>query len=644
MKLLLKAALRARTHLTLFLVTLATLIGLTIANQTEMLTLGVISDTGTDFFALFASKDEKGKPNEHVTYEELQQRWNKLDREKRGVITKEDTQSFMIKKKGVNPLKRLIFQIKRYFHLEKNLKAFVILLGIVALNKALFLFFSRYTTQKLSVLVSRDLRQQYFDHIQHQPMSFFQKYNIGTLSSRVSGDSNQIATAINSLINNYIHGPFTILSTLAVCFYMSWQLSMVIFLGLPLIAFPVIFVTKKVKKITRQLQRNQERFTSVLIDFLAGIQTVKVFAMEAFSFKKYKEQNDQMSKLEVKTAKYDLLTRPILHTITTFCLATVLIVGLHVLEMKFSELVVFIGLLHLFYEPVKKFAEENSNIQKGVVAAERMSEVLLLKPKILDHPSASHLSHFTQALEFKNVWFRYEEEWVLKDLSFTVNKGETVALVGGTGAGKSTIVQLIPRLYDILKGDICVDGKSIRELTQKSLREQIAFVPQKPFLFYDTIAANIAYGQPFSHEEIIQAAKKAHAHEFIECLPQNYHTMLAETGKNFSGGQQQRLAIARALVKNAPILILDEATSSLDAISENKIKMAIEELHGEVTQILIAHRLSTIEYADRIIYIEEGQKVDEGSKEELLERCSPFRVLWQTHFNSQSPAEPVCSK
>lgn len=642
MKLLLTAALRARTHLALLLVTLATLIGLTIANQTEMLTLGVISDTGTDFFALFASKDEKGKPNEYVTYQELQDRWNKVDQEKRGVITKEDTQSFMIKKKGVNPLKRLIFQIKRYFHLEKNLKAFIILLGIVALNKAIFLFFSRYTTQKLSVLVSRDLRQQYFENIQHQPMSFFQKYNIGTLSSRVSGDSNQIATAINSLINNYIHGPFTILSTLAVCFYMSWQLSMVIFLGLPLIAFPVIFVTRKVKKITRQLQRNQERFTSVLIDFLAGIQTVKVFAMEAFSFKKYKEQNDQMSKLEIKTAKYDLLTRPILHTITTFCLATVLIVGLHVLEMKFSELIVFIGLLHLFYEPVKKFAEENSNIQKGVVAAERMAEVLHLKPKILDHPSASHLGHFTRALEFKNVWFRYEEEWVLKDLSFTINKGETVALVGGTGAGKSTIVQLIPRLYDVQKGDICVDGKSIRELTQKSLREQIAFVPQKPFLFYDTIAANIAYGQSFSHDEIVQAAKKAHAHEFIDCLPQNYHTMLAETGKNFSGGQQQRLAIARALVKNAPILILDEATSSLDAISENNIKMAIEELHGEVTQILIAHRLSTIEYADKIIYIEDGQKVDEGSKEELLERCAPFRLLWQTHFNSQSSAEPAC--
>lgn len=643
MKLLLKAALRVRRHLSLFFITLAALIGLTLANQMEMFTLGVLSDTGADFFSLFASKNEKGEQNDHVSFEDVKEKWNKIDREKQGVITKDDAQSFMIKKTGSNPLKRVMYQIKRHFHLEQNLKAFIILLCMVALNKALFLFFSRYSTHKLSILISRDLRQQYFDHLQHQPMSFFQKYNIGTLSSRVSGDSNQIANSINSFMTNYIHAPFTIISTLIVCFYMSWQLSMVIFLGLPMIVFPVVFVTRKVKRITRQLQRNQERFTSVLIDFLAGIQTVKIFAMEAFSFKKYKEQNDQMAKLETKTAKYDLLTRPVLHTITTLCLATVIIVGLHILEMKISELVVFVGLLHLFYEPVKKFAEENSNIQKGIVAAERLYEVLNLKPQIIDRPGAVKLEGFKKALEFKNVWFRYEERWILKDLSFSVNKGETVALVGATGVGKSTIVQLIPRLYDIQKGEVLIDGKPLQDYTQKSLREQIAFVPQKPFLFYDTIAANIAYGNPFSREEIMQAAKKAHAHEFIKDLPSAYDTMLAETGKNFSGGQQQRLAIARALVKKAPILILDEATSSLDAISESNIKMAIKELHGEITQILIAHRLSTIEYADRIIYLENGQKIAEGSQEELLDICPPFRLLWETNFRSEKQLEPVLS-
>ncbi|MCB1110048.1 MAG: ABC transporter ATP-binding protein [Chlamydiia bacterium] len=635
MKLLLKAALRVHRHLSLFIVTFGALIGLTVASQMEMFTLGVISDTGADFFALFASKDKNGEQKDYVTKEDIKENWKKIDREHSGKITKDDAQTFMIKKTGNNPLKRVMYQIKRHLHFDQNLKAFVTLLLLVAVVKALFLFFSRYTTQILSIRISRDLRQQYFDHLQHQPMSFFQKYNIGTLSSRVAGDANQIASSINSFLINYIQAPFTILSTLIACFWMSWQLSLVIFFGLPLVVMPVVFVTRKVKRITRQLQKNQERFTSVLIDFLAGIQTVKVFAMEAFSFKKYQEQNVQMAKLESKTAKYDLLTRPILHTITTVCLATVILVGLHILEMRISELVVFAGLLHLFYEPVKKFAEENSNIQKGVVAAERMYEVLNLKPQIVDHPQAIHMSGFQSVLEFDNVWFKYDDRWVLKGLSFSVNKGETIALVGGTGVGKSTIVQLIPRLYDIQKGEIRVDGKPIQDYTQKSLREQIAFVPQKPFLFYDTIAANIAYGKPFSKDEIIHAAKKAHAHEFIKDLPQTYDTMLAETGKNFSGGQQQRLAIARALVKNAPILILDEATSSLDAVSENKIKMAIKELHGEITQILIAHRLSTIEYADRIIYLEGGQKVAEGTKEELLATCAPFKLLWETNFRSQ---------
>jgi len=639
MKLLLKAALRVRRHFTLIFVTFATLIGLTLANQTEMFTLGVLSDSGSDFFSLFGSKDEKGAMQGSVSYDEMQKKWKQIDPENKGLITKKDAAEHLMKQKDTNPLKKIMFKFKELFHIEQGIKAFLILLIIIALFKASFLFLSRYMTQLISIRVSRDLRQHYFDHIQQLPMSFYQKYNIGTIASRVGGDSNQIATSLNSLITNYIYAPFTILTTLCICFYMSWQLSMVIFLGLPLIVLPVIFVTRKVKRITRQLQRNQEKFTSVLIDFLSGIQTVKVFAMELFSFKKYKEQNDRMAKLEGKTAKYDLLTRPILHTITTICLATVIIVGIHVLNMRMSELVVFVGLLHLFYEPVKKFAEENSNIQKGAVAAERLFEVLNIKPQIFDHPTAVELSTFQHELEFDRVWFRYEDNWILKNLSFKVKKGETIALVGGTGVGKSTIVQLIPRLYEVQKGEIRLDGKPVNAYTQKSLREQISFVPQKPFLFFDTIAANIAYGMPYTQDEIIHAAKKAHAHEFIELLPEAYNTMLAETGKNFSGGQQQRLAIARALVKNAPILILDEATSSLDAISEHKIKMAINELHGEVTQIIIAHRLSTIEHADRIIYLESGQKVAEGTKDELLMSCPPFRHLWETNFHSQTKTQ-----
>ena len=632
MRLLLQIIFRVKRYIVLLFITLFTLVGSTISDQMEAFSFGVLSDVGADFFLLFASKNDRGEQRDHVAFKEVEEKWNQIDRDHQGVITKDDARAFILQRSNANFLKRVMYYIKSKLHLEHNFKIFIILLCIVALNKAIFLFFSRYTMQKLAISVCRDLREQYFEHLQHQSMSFFQIYNIGTLSSRISNDAFQIAASVNSCIKNYIHAPFIIISTLIFCIYVSWQLSMVIFLGFPLILLPTILITRKIKRITRQLQRNQEHFLEVLIDFLSGIQTIKVFVMEIFSYKKYKERNDKMAKLEAKTAKYDLLTRPLLHVIKFACLTFVMVLGLYVLRMRLSELLVFIGLLLLFYEPVKKFLDEHANIQKGVVAAERMYEVLNARPQVFDHAFAVNLKEFKKAITFKDVWFRYEEAWILKELNFTIKRGESVAIVGRAGVGKSTIAQLIPRLYDVQCGEILIDDKPIQRYTQQSLREQIAFVPQKPFLFYDTIAANIAYGRSFSKEDIVAAAKKACAHEFIESLPQGYDALVAEMGKNFSGGQQQRLVIARALIKNAPILILDEATSSLDVVSEDNIKMVMKELHGEVTQILIAHRFSTLEYVDRIIYLEEGKKIAEGTRDELLENCASFRLLWEVHY------------
>ncbi len=402
-----------------------------------------------------------------------------------------------------------------------------------------------------------------------------------------------------------------------------------------------MFLTRRVKRVSRQLQSNQEKFASVLQDFLAGIQTVKIFSMESFSFKKYKEQNDRMAHLESKTAKYGLLARPILHAVTTLCLAVIVLFGLYVLHMSVAQLLVFCGILHLVYEPVKKFADENSNVQKGVVAAERMFEVLDLTPDIKDAKEAVSLEGFTDSIEFDKVWFRYEGEWVLKDVSFTIKKGQTVAFVGPTGSGKSTLAQLLPRLYEVEKGEIRIDGRPISHYTQKSLRKLIAFVSQRPFLFLDTILENITVGKRVSKEEVESACRKAHADEFILRLPNQYETPLIDAGQNLSGGQQQRLAIARALVCQAPILVMDEATSSLDALSENHIKKAIVSLQGEVTQILIAHRLSTIEHADKIIYIERGEKIAEGTKEELLITCPSFRAMWEMLYNREASEEKI---
>jgi ABC-type multidrug transport system fused ATPase/permease subunit len=640
MRLLLKAALRNRRHFSLLVVTFLTLFALTIASQMEMFALGILSNTGADFFSLF-SKHEKSHAVEEVSFRDVEQKWNQIDTDKTGVITKQSAKAFLAKQKETNPLNWLLGELKRLFPVTSNINVLIFLLICVAIFKAIWLFASRYTTQLLAIRVSRDLRQQYFEHIQSLPMSFYHQHNIGSLSSRAVGDAGQIASSINSCVTNYLQSPFTIATSLGVCFYLSWQLSLVIFIGLPMIILPIVFLARRVKRVTRQLQINQERFASALIDFLAGIQTVKIFAMELFSLKKYKEQNDRMAVLESKTAKYGLLTRPILHAITTLCIAGVVLFGLYTLGLPLSQLIVFCGMLQLAYEPVKKFADENANIQRGVVAAERMYEVLHLKPHIEDRDGAMELKGFHDRIEFDHVWFRYEGDWVLKDVSFTVFKGETVALVGPTGAGKSTIVQLLPRLYEVERGEIRIDGKPVQAYTQKSLREQIAFVSQRPFLFLDTVAANIAYGRNFSREAIEQAAKNAYAHEFICHLPAQYNTVLAEAGQSLSGGQQQRLAIARALVKNAPILILDEATSALDSLSENRIKAAISGLHRKVTQILIAHRLGTIEHADKIIYLDKGVKLAEGNKEELLQTCEPFRLMWEALYRQAAAASSV---
>lgn len=642
MKLLLKIAVRNSKHLVLAILALVSLLALSFADSMERFSVGLMVNTGSDFFTLFAPV-KKGTlyPEEQISKEQILEKWHKIDVDGTGYISKKDATSYVNHRKTNNPLTMILRKASAKFDVNGNFFGLIIVLVFVALFKAIFLFVSRYITQILSIRVTRDIRQQFFDHIQSLPLSFYYKHNMGTLAARAVGDAGQISSSLNSCLTNYLQTPFIILANLITCFYLSWRLSLIIFVGIPLVVFPVIFLTKRVKRISRQLQRNQENFTSVLLDFLGGIQTIKLFSMESFSKKKYEDQNDQMARLETKSAKYSLLTRPVLHTITTTCMATIVIVGLFVLGMNISELIVFILLLHLVYEPVKKWAEENANVQRGIVAAERLFEVLNLKPNITDKDGALELTEFKDEIRFENVSFKYNDTWVLEDISFTVKKGQTVAIVGPTGAGKSTIVQLLPRLYDPQKGDIFIDGRSIKEYTQKSLRMSMAFVPQKPFLFYDSVYENISFGQDFSYQEIVDAAKKAHAHEFVEKLPNQYHTILAETGKSLSGGQQQRLAIARALVKNSPILVMDEATSSLDSISENMIKDAIVNLHHKYTQIIIAHRLSTIEHADKIIYLEGGRKIIEGTKDVLLKDSVSFRRMWESFHRKEYVQEEV---
>lgn len=637
MKKLFQSALLSKQHRLLIAFTIIAMILLTFASQLEIVALGIITRKGPDFFELF-SPVENGKiqKRQEVRWKEMEERWKELDPHQTGEVTRSDTTRFLARYKGADLVERVTHLIDHWLPIGTSLAALALFLVLVAIFKALTLFCHRYTSRLTAIRVSRDLRQSYFEHIQLLPMDFYHQHNMGSLSSRVVADAALVAEALNACLVNYLQTPFTVFTTLILCFLTSWQLFLITFIGFPLIVAPIMFLAKRVKKISRQIQKNQEVFASVLIDFLGGIQTVKVFAMEDFSLKKYREQNSKMAALEQKSARYDLSSRPIVHTIAMFFLATALLYGLYVLQMNVSEVLVYCGLLYVFYEPIKKFAEENTHIQRGIAAAERMQEVMQLQPNIQDKKEAIDLESLKDSIEFKDVWFRYGEKWVLKGVSFTVKKGETVAIVGPTGSGKSTIVQLLPRLYDIQQGEILIDQLPLTAYTQKSLRENMAFVPQKPFLFLDTISENISFGRPYTQEEIREAACQAHADEFIVHLPQGYETVLLESGKNLSGGQQQRLAIARALIKKAPVLILDEATSSLDALSENQIKKALTQFQGKMTQIVIAHRLSTIEHADKIIYLEHGEKIAEGTKEELLQTCPPFKIMWELMHHSKN--------
>lgn len=593
----------------------------------EMCSLGMLSRQGVDFFSLF------GKKNNAISLEEVQSAWPEISKGESSV-TPMLANSYLYKKKKHNLLEKLLYKFNRRDTEVETLQSTLWVIVWVATFKAICLFISRYSLQVFCIRISRDLREQYFAHIQTLPLSFYQKYNIGSLSTRIVNDSSQIARSFNSLLINYIQTPISIIASICGCLLISWQLSLIIFIGLPSLVVPIILVTKKVKKITRQLQKNQESFVSVLIDLLSGIQIIKVFRMEAFSLSKYRSQNNQMAHLEKKSAKYDLLTRPILHTVTTLCIAFIFLIGLHILTLELSDIIMFCGLLYLFYEPIKKFTEENMNVQKGVVAAERLLEVLQIQPKVKDHTNAIDIAHFHSTLEFNNVSFRYDNRWVLKNISFSIKKGEVVAIIGTTGSGKSTLVQLIPRLYEPEIGEIFIDGKPLHTYTKQSLRNIISFATQNPFLFCDTIRNNISHGNSYSMKQVEEAARQAYADEFIQDMPDKYTTLLAERGKNLSGGQKQRIAIARALVRQAPILILDEATSSLDVISEGYIKDAIRELRGRSTQIIIAHRLSTIEDADRIILLQKGEIIAQGHYKELLLSSPEFQLLWKVHYKN----------
>ncbi len=472
--------------------------------------------------------------------------------------------------------------------------------------------------------VIRDLRKKIFFHIHSLPLSFFHKATTGELISRVISDVALIQGAVSRALVGMVKDSFTVVILIGVIFYMDWKLSLISMFFLPLAFLPVSYFGRMFRQLSINSQKTVALVSNILHETITGHRIVKAFGMERYESNRFKEMVDTLFRIVVRDIRANSLQSPLMEFLGGICIAAIIWYGGNQVlrgESTPGAFVAFIAALISVYKPIKGVSSINSTIQQGLAASARVFGLLDVQSDIVDRPGALELPPMKEKIEFRNVFFRYEgaSADVLKGINLIVRAGEVLAIVGPSGGGKTTLVNLIPRFFEAGAGAILVDGHDIRDVTQKSLRDQIAMVTQQTILFNDTVRNNIAYGDPERPlAEVEEAARAAHALEFIEHLPEGFDTVIGESGAKLSGGQRQRLSIARALLKNAPILILDEATSALDTESEREVQKALENLIKDRTTFVIAHRLSTVRNADRIIVMQEGRIVEQGSHEELL--------------------------
>ncbi len=515
---------------------------------------------------------------------------------------------------------------------------FIIPLLIVGLYllKGIFFYGQSYLMNYVGQRIVADLREKLYHHLQYLSLSFFTKTPTGILISRLTNDVALIQGAVSSALTSILRDSFTIIALTGVIFYQDWKLACIAAIILPLAGIPIVKFGKKLRKFSIKGQIRMGFITSLLQETISGNRIVKAFTMEDYESRRFAAENDQYFKIIMKRQKIRALSSPVVETLGAVLMAGIVLIGGYAVIKGTSTpgtFGSFLAALALLYKPFKSLSMVNDVVQGGLAAGSRVFELLDITPDIRDTNGAIPLDGISDGISFEQVSFKYEDEMVLKDIDLEVKVGKVVALVGMSGAGKTTLVNLIPRFYDIDKGRITIDGRDIRTFTLKSLREHIGIVTQQTILFNDTVRNNIAYGDITRSEgEIVEAAKAANAHGFIEKLPLGYDTVIGERGVKLSGGEQQRISIARALLKNPPILILDEATSSLDSESELQVQIALERLMANRTVFLIAHRLSTIKNADHIVVIDNGRIVEEGTHDELLAMNQIYKRLHQMQF------------
>jgi len=531
----------------------------------------------------------------------------------------------------------LAAQIKRIFdvvlpHQQQVGEVAVAIIGL-SLLKGIGAYFSDYLMTDVGQRVVRDLRDQLHRHMVGQSAAFFARRTTGQLLSRLTNDVGQVQHVVAETVGDLLQEGFGVIFYAALLFYYDARLAMVCVTAAPIIVYPLAKLGRRLRKTSRRSQEALEHLTHVAGEAYTGHRIVKAFGAEAREGAKFRKASDVLYRTNMRVTRIVSVLPPIMEMLGAFAIAGALYYGAHSIaagRLTSGEFAAFVAALLFMYGPIKKLSRVNASLQQAISAAERIFEVLDRHTEVRERPGAAVLEPFHESVEFREVVFAYDDQAksILKGVSFTVSRGQVVALVGRSGAGKTTMMNLVPRFFDVTGGGILIDGVDLRDVTLASLRAQIGIVTQETILFDDTVSNNIAYGRPdASRADIEAAARAAHAHEFISTLSQGYETMIGERGQRLSGGQRQRLAIARALLKNSPILILDEATSSLDTESELLVQEALANLMKDRTSFVIAHRLSTVRKADAIIVMDRGRIVDIGRHDELLARGGLYTRL-----------------
>lgn len=507
--------------------------------------------------------------------------------------------------------------------------------------KGIFYFLYSYFLEMVGQCVIRDLRTKVYAHVIDQSISFFHKTSTGELISRIINDISIVQNSVSYTLIRSLRDLFSVFGLLGVIFYMDWQLALVTLIFLPAAGIPIVIFGRKFRKISTRYQEKLGEATSQLHETITGVSIVKAFCMEPFEKQRFSSRMQNIMQILMSETRYNSLSHPCVEMLAGVGMAFIIwFGGGQVLQGHSTPgaFMSFFTALLMLYEPIKGVAKVNSNIQQGLAAAQRIFTLLDTKSTITEKPTATAMRPFRQGIEFDQVSFGYDRDTrVLRNLSFRIHRGEVLALVGPSGGGKTTLTNLLLRFYDVNEGRLLIDGLDIRTYTLASLRGQMALVSQQTILFNDTVRNNIMYGRrDCTEQELLAAAQAAYALDFIEALPQGFETIIGESGARLSGGQRQRLSIARALLKDAPILILDEATSALDNESEREVQQALENLMQGRTTLVIAHRLSTIQNADRILVIKDGQLVEEGTHKALLTRNGDYKMLYQLQFSKDT--------